>query len=266
MSITGAPDDAGGQPTKVGVAISDLASGLFGAVAVVAALYARDRGSPGAVAPAGAAGEERPGAAGQRVDVTLLGSTLALLVNQAQNAFVTGRPPVRRGNVHPNIAPYQTFATADGSIALGVGSERQWARLCSAIGRPELVADSRFATNGDRVEHRAALGEILEPVFAANTTQTWLSALAAAEVPAGPINDLLAAFEEPASRRLGMRVGVEHPRLGRLDQVAPPFALSGTPASIRTPPPLLGEHADAILDELGYGGSEIDELRRDGVV
>ena len=136
MSITGDADDEGGGPTKVGVAISDIVSGLFATIGILAALLARDGGR----------------AAGQRVDVSLLASTLAILVNQAQNAFVTGRAPGRRGNAHPNIVPYETFATADGTVAVAVGSERQWPRLCDALGVPELAADPRFATNGDRVE------------------------------------------------------------------------------------------------------------------
>src|SRR5689334_481075 len=151
MSITGEPE---GRAMKVGVAISDVVSGLFGAVAVLAGLVARERGE-GGPAPA------RSSAAGQRIDVSLLQSTLALLVNQAQNALVTGRAPARRGNAHPSIVPYETFATADGEIAIGVGSERQWARLGPALGLADIATDARFATNGDRVEHRDALIPIL---------------------------------------------------------------------------------------------------------
>jgi crotonobetainyl-CoA:carnitine CoA-transferase CaiB-like acyl-CoA transferase len=143
MSITGEPDADGGRPTKVGVAISDVVTGLYAAIGILAALIGR--GESG----------------GQRVDVSLLGSTLAVLVNQAQNAFVTGRAPGRLGNAHPNIVPYETFATADGEVAVGVGSERQWPRFCEAIGAPELAADPRFATNGDRVVHREALRPLI---------------------------------------------------------------------------------------------------------
>jgi len=273
MSITGAADADGGEPTKVGVAISDVASGLFGAVAVLAALLGRERqtGRQAGKQAGTAAGEEARAqagelAAGERIDVSLLGSTLALLVNQAQNAFVSGRSPQRRGNAHPNIVPYQAFATADGTMAVAVGSERQWARLCAAIDRPDLATDGRFATNGDRVDHRDVLGPLLAAVFASDTTDAWLARLESADVPCGPINDVLAAFDDPSARALGMRVGLDHPALGRIDQVGTPFRLAGRPAAIRTAPPLLGEHSAEILAELGFGESDIDELRATGVI
>jgi len=251
MSITGFPDEVGGSPTKLGVAISDIASGLFGAVAVLAGLVERN-----------GAGERR----GQRVDVSLVASTLALLVNQAQNAFVTGRSPGRRGNAHPNIVPYETFATADGEIAIAVGSERQWPRFCEALDVPELATDPRFATNGDRVEHRDALRPLLAERFARRSSSDCIAALEAADVPCGTINDVLAAFATPAARAGRMRVAITHPTLGAVDQVGPPFALSRTPARVRTAPPLLGEDSDAVLDELGYAAEEIARLRNAGVI
>jgi crotonobetainyl-CoA:carnitine CoA-transferase CaiB-like acyl-CoA transferase len=203
---------------------------------------------------------------GQRVDVSLLGSTLALLVNQAQNAFVTRRAPGRRGNAHPNIVPYETFATADGEIAIAVGSERQWPRLCHALGLPALADDPRFATNGARVEARGELRETLADRFAERTTADWLTALDAADVPAGSINDVLAAFDSPAAVARAMRVPLEHERLGRVDQVGVPFELARTPAAIRTPPPLLGEHTEQVLAELGLSPAEVADLRERGVV
>src|SRR5206468_12759183 len=133
----------------------------------------------------------------QRVDISLLGSTLASLVNQAQNAFVTGIAPGRLGNAHPNIVPYEVFATADGAIAIAVGSERQWPRLCAALGLPDLATDPRFATNGDRVEHRAELRPVLAARLAERTTIDWRVDLDAAEIPNGPVNDILAAFASP---------------------------------------------------------------------
>ena len=257
MSITGEP---GGRPMKVGVAISDVVSGLFGAVSVLAGLLARERG-----ATAGQ-GNGDVVARGQRIDVSLLQSTLAVLVNQAQSALVTGAHPVRRGNAHPSIVPYETFGTADGEIAIGVGSERQWAKLGSAIGLPELATQVRFATNGDRVERRDELIPILAERFATQPSATWLRRLDAAGIPAGPILDLPAALSSDQARALGSRVALAHPSLGAVDQVSFPFELSATPASIRTPPPLLGEHAEEILAEVGYAPAEIEALRAASVI
>src|SRR6185503_12148664 len=164
-------------------------------------------------------------------------STLAVLVNQAQAALATGVAPVRRGNAHPSIVPYETFGTADGEIAIGVGSERQWARLGPAIGLPELATDARFATNGDRVERRGELIPILAERFAGQPSATWLERMDAAGIPAGPILDVAAALASPQATALGSRVPLEHETLGRVDQVGSPFVLAGTPASIRRPPP-----------------------------
>jgi crotonobetainyl-CoA:carnitine CoA-transferase CaiB-like acyl-CoA transferase len=254
MSITGFPDDTGGEPTKIGVAIADIVTGLQGAVAVLAALAGRERpGSPAA-------------GTGQRIDVSILESTLAVLVNQAQNAFATGRAPTRRGNAHPNIVPYETFATADGEIAVAVGSERQWVRFCGALGLPSLASDPRFATNGDRVALRETLRPILAERLAADTTAAWLGRLETAEVPCGPINDIVAALATEQARAREMIVDIEHPRLGPVRQLGIPFKLSATPATIRTAPPLLGEDTDDILDQLGYDPEAVARLRAGGVV
>src|SRR5215210_4854466 len=233
MPITGFPDDAGGGPTKVGVAISDVVTGLFGAVSVLASLVER-------AAAAAADGYAR----GQRIDVSILESTLAVLVNQAQNAFVTGRRPARRGNAHPNIVPYETFETTDGEIAVAVGSERQWRRFCRALGLPALADDPRFATNEARVTNRDELLGTLRDRFATRVSADWLAELEAAEVPAGPINDVATAFETAATGGRPMTAQLEHPRYGSTRQVAPAIAMSRTPTTVRTPPPLLGEHTD----------------------
>ena len=245
MSITGDPD---GVPTKVGVAISDVVTGMFGTISVLAGLIAR------------------PGANGQRIDVSILQSTLAVLANQAQNAFVTGRAPGRRGNAHPNIVPYETFATADGAIAVGVGSERQWPRFCDAVGLPDLAADPRFGTNGDRVERRDELVPLIAARLATATSADWLERLEAAEVPAGPVLDVLEAFATPQAVAINARVPMTHPILGPVDQVRSPFDFAATPASIRTPPPLLGEHSIEILLELGYDDRSIAAMRSSGVI
>ncbi len=253
MSITGDADADGGRPTKVGVAISDVVTGLYAAIGILAALHARtDTG--------------RSADIGQRVDVSLLGSTLAVLVNQAQNAFVTGRSPGRRGNAHPNIVPYETFSTADGELAVAVGSERQWPRFCEAIGLPALAEDPRFATNGDRVEHRAALRPLIAARLASQPTAAWAAALDAAEVPNGAIAEIGEAFDTPEAAALGMSVEIEHPALGVLRQVGIPIAFETTPGEIRSAPPLLGEHTDEVLAEAGFDASEIATLRRDGVI
>jgi crotonobetainyl-CoA:carnitine CoA-transferase CaiB-like acyl-CoA transferase len=251
MSITGDADAEGGRPTKVGVAISDVVAGLFATVGILAGLLAR--GSHGPVR-------------GQRIDVSLLASTLAVLVNQAQNAFTTGESPVRRGNAHPNIVPYEMFATSDGQIVVAVGSERQWPRFCAAIGEPGLADDPRFATNGDRVAARAELRPLIADRLATRSTADWLHTLTEADVPCGPITDVLAAFESPEARARSMLVDVEHPALGVLRQAGIPIEFDATPGSVRTAPPLLGEHTEDVLAELGMTVDEIARLRADGVV
>jgi glutaryl-CoA transferase len=245
MSVTGFPGRDGGQPTKVGVAITDIVTGLLGTVGILAAI--------------------RSGA-GQRIDVSLLESTLAMLINQAQNAFVSGHAPDRRGNAHPNIVPYETFATADGEIAVAVGSERQWPRLCHALGLDHLSADSRFADNDARVRNREELRPLLAARFSSEPSSNWLAALDAADVPSGPVNDVGEAFAQAQAQARGMTQVVDHPRLGPISQVGLPYKLSETPASIRTAPPLLGEHSEQILADLGYDPASIDELRTKGVI
>ena len=250
MSITGFADDEGGHPTKVGVAISDVVTGLFGVVSVLSALL----------------GRERAAARGQRIDVSILESTLAVLINQAQNAFVSGVAPRRLGNAHPNIVPYETFATGDGNIAIAVGSERQWPRFCEALGLPALVDDPRFATNADRVTNRSVLRPLVAERLSGRPTDEWLGRLGDADIPCGRINDVLEAFAMPQARARAMDVSVHHPVLGAVRQVGIPFKLSATPASIRSAPPMLGEHSRLILEELGYAPVEIEALERDDIV
>jgi crotonobetainyl-CoA:carnitine CoA-transferase CaiB-like acyl-CoA transferase len=245
MSVTGFGDAEGGQPTKVGVALTDIVTGLLGAVGVLASL--------------------RAGVA-QRIDVSLLESTLAMLINQAQNAFATGEQPPRLGNAHPNIVPYETFATTDGQIVLAVASERQWRRLCEELDLPDLADDARFASNDARVRHRDQLRPILADAFAEADSGHWLQRLDEAGIPCGPVNSILAAFDQPQAVARGMRASVTHPVLGEMPQVGLPYKLSATPASIRTAPPMLGEHSDEVLGELGYSAAEIETLRSEGVI
>jgi crotonobetainyl-CoA:carnitine CoA-transferase CaiB-like acyl-CoA transferase len=245
MSVTGFGDDAAGQPTKVGVAITDVVTGLLGAVGVLAALRA---------------------GVGQRIDISLLEATLATLINQAQNAFATGAQPERRGNAHPNIVPYETFATADGEIAVAVATERQWPRLCVALGLNDLIDEPRFVDNGTRVRHRDELRPLLAASFATRSSADWLAALDAAQVPCGPVNDVLAAFGQAQAIARDMRVEVDHPVLGSMPQIGVPFKLSQTPASIRSAPPMLGEHSAEVLTELGYRDDEVTTLRTKGVI
>ena len=254
MSITGASDAEGGEPTKVGVAISDLTTAMLGAVAVLAALAGR--GLPGSPA------FER----GQRIDLSLLESTIAWLANQASNHLVGGLVPGRMGNAHPNITPYETFSTADGQIAVAVGSERQWPRFCAAIERPALAEDPRFIDNAARLAHRGELRELLAAVFAAGTSAAWLARLEAAEVPCGPINDLAAVFRDPQVLARRMVETIDHPTIGPVRLTGVPFKLSATPATVRTPPPLLGEHTDELLAWLGYEAAEVAALRQAEVV
>ncbi|HYI23721.1 MAG TPA: CoA transferase [Candidatus Limnocylindrales bacterium] len=245
MSVTGFADEESGRPTKLGVAITDVVTGLLGTIGVLAAL--------------------RSGV-GQRIDASLLESTLAMLINQAQNAFVGGQQPARMGNAHPNIVPYETYATSDGEIAVAVGSERQWPRLCAVLEIDELANDPRFATNDARVRNRAELRPIIAELFARADSVHWLARLSEAGVPCGPVNDVLGAFEQPQARAREMRVSVEHPTLGPVEQIGIPIKLSATPASIRTAPPLLGEHSADVLADLGYSEEEIAALRATGAI
>ena len=257
MSITGQPDEEGGQPTKVGVAISDLTTGMLGAVAVLAALRSRDRDTA----------DDGTGAGhGQRIDISLLGATVAWLINQATNHLVGGDVPGRMGNRHPNITPYETYRTIDGEIAVAVGSERQWSRFCGAVGAASLAVDPRFLTNAHRVRARDALHGILADLFARRTNAEWVAILTEAQVPVGQVRDMAQVFADPQVRELGLLSEVEHPTIGTLRLPGIPWSLSLTPGAVRRPPPLLGEHTDEVLAELGYSSGEVADLRRAGTV
>jgi crotonobetainyl-CoA:carnitine CoA-transferase CaiB-like acyl-CoA transferase len=226
MSITG---PAGGEPTKVGVALVDVLTGLYAFGGVLAALHERDRTGRG-----------------QLVEVSLLGSALASLVNQASSYLCTGRPPRAMGNRHPSITPYETLATADRPLVVTVGNDGQFARLCRVLGLPGTADDPRFATNADRVANRDALAALLERALAARGAADWVRVLADAGVPCGLVNDVGEAFA--LAERLGLDPVAD---AGGVPQVANPIRLSSTPASYRLGPPALGEHTAEVLAWLG---------------
>ncbi len=256
MSLTGKPDDeAGGGPVKVGVALTDILTGLYSTVAVLAALAHRDTG-------------DRQGTGtGQHIDMALLDVQVACLANQAMNYLTTGIAPKRLGNAHPNIVPYQDFPTADGDFILTVGNDGQFRKFCEVAGHAEWADDPRFANNKQRVANRAVLIPLIRQATVFKTTAEWVNALEQAGVPCGPINDLAQVFADPQVLARGLRVDVLHTLGGTLPQVASPIRLSETPVEYRQAPPLLGEHTEAVLQRLlGLSSADIDALRKSSVV
>ncbi len=247
MSITGT-DESG--PLKVGVAIIDLVAGLMLGKSIVAALYAREKIGTG-----------------QKIDTSLLEAEVAALINAGSNYLVGGKVPGRWGNAHPTIVPYQSFQTADSFLVLGAASEAIWKRLCPALGRADLADEPRFAKNADRVENRQELIAILSQIFLTRTTANWLTALNHADVPSAPVQTIDQVFAAPQVLHRNMLVEVDHPTAGKLRMAGIPVKFSATPASVRLPPPLLGEHNDEVLSSwLGMGDKEIAELKRKQVI
>jgi len=250
MSVTGERDDRpGGGPQKVGVAVADLFTGLYSTVAILAALRHRD-----------ATG------CGQHIDMALLDTQVAMLANLGANYLVTGVAPQRAGNAHQNIVPYQVFEAADGHLILAVGNDSQFVRFCEVAGRPELARDERFLRNADRVRHRELLVPLLTAVLRTRSKQQWLDELEAAKVPCGAINDLAEVFADPQVQARGMTVAVPHPLSDSLRLIASPIKLSATPVQVRRAPPLLGQHTDEVLRELGLDELERTRLRQRGIV
>jgi formyl-CoA transferase len=251
MSITGERDDLpGGGPQKAGIAISDLMTGMYSTIAVMAALTHRDR-----------TGE------GQYIDMALLDVQVAMLANMNTNYLASDNPPKRWGNAHPNIVPYQTFATSDGHIIVAVGNDGQYKKFITAGGRPELGDDPRFATNPMRVRHRDILVPMLAEMVKTKTKQEWIDLLEKNGVPCGPINNLDEVFVDPQVKARRMRFDLPHPSGGKVKLVGSPMKLSGTPPQYDMPPPLLGQHTEEVLrDMLGHSDEQIAQLKGKGVV
>ncbi|WP_313055587.1 CaiB/BaiF CoA transferase family protein [Pseudomonas lopnurensis] len=251
MSLTGRADgEEGAGPIKVGVALTDILTGLYAAVGVMAALNHREQSG-----------------LGQYIDTALLDVQVACLGNQALNYLATGVSPRRMGNAHPNIVPYQDFPTADGDIILTVGNDGQFRRFCEVAGHPEWAQDPRFASNKARVAHRAELIPLIRQATVFRSTAEWVAALEQAGVPCGPINDLAQVFADPQVRHRGLKVEMAHPLSGSVPQVASPLRLSASPVAYRNPPPLLGEHSEALLRRLlGMSEEQIAGLREAGVI
>ncbi|MHC5347217.1 CaiB/BaiF CoA transferase family protein [Metapseudomonas furukawaii] len=251
MSITGRSDqEEGAGPVKVGVALTDILTGLYSSVAMLAALASRELTGKG-----------------QHIDMALLDVQVACLANQAMNYLTTGNPPRRLGNAHPNIVPYQDFPTADGDFILTVGNDGQFRKFCEVAGHREWADDPRFSTNKARVAHRAELIPLIRQATVFKTTAEWVAALEAVGVPCGPINDLAAVFADPQVQARGLRVELEHALAGVVPQVASPLRLSETPVEYRLPPPLLGEHTDQVLARvLGLTEERIAQLHREQVI
>jgi crotonobetainyl-CoA:carnitine CoA-transferase CaiB-like acyl-CoA transferase len=230
MSITGEPD---GEPMKVGVAAADLFAGQNAVIAILAALQARTQTGKG-----------------QHLDISLFDSQVAMLANVASNYLVSGNLPKRYGNAHANIVPYQSFEASDAWFVLAVGNDKQFEKLCGVISKLELLGDSRFALNSERVKHRDALIAILKPIFLQHTAAEWLSALEAAGIPCGPINTLDKVFSMPQLEARQMLIHMGHSAIGDLRLVGSPLKFSDTPVDYKLPPPKLGEHTEEILNEL----------------
>jgi crotonobetainyl-CoA:carnitine CoA-transferase CaiB-like acyl-CoA transferase len=244
MSITGAAD---GPPFRLGVAIADIVSGMFAAQGITAALLARERTGKG-----------------QEVDIAMLDSVAALLTYQAGIYFATQSPPVRMGNRHPTIVPYETFRASDGDFVIAVGNDDQWRRFCAATG---IEPEERFATNRQRVTAYADLKPILDARLAGAARAHWIETLGAAGVPCGSVRDFGELFADPQIAARAMTTELTHPTIGQLKVLGTPLKLTATAPSIRTPPPLLGQHTDRILtSELGMAADEVARLRTKGVV
>ena len=246
MSVTGTPESG---PTKVGVAVTDLTTGLYSVIAILAALQARHR-----------TGE------GQHIDMALFDVQLGWMANQATNYLVGGIVPGLMGNAHPNIVPYQDFPTQDGRIIVAVGNDEQFRRFAAILGRREWGQDERFADNRARVANRAELVALIEAELRRAPSAHWLAALDKAGIPCGAVQSVAQAFESEQARARGLTVALKHPLAGTVKTVANPIKLSGTPIEYGSAPPMVGQHSRAVLTELGLGEDDIRALAEAGVV
>ena len=250
MSVTGERDgQPGGGPQKVGVPIVDLMTGMYTAVAVLAAVARRDQSG-----------------VGDSIDIAMLDVQVAMLANQAMNYLVSGKAPKRNGNAHPNIQPQDVYACADGDAILVVGNDGQFAKLCAVLGQPEWAQDERFATNAQRVRNIALLSAMLRHAFAQRTRADLIAALDGAGVPCGAINSVPEVFEDPQVKARGMLKYVPHPSGVDVPQVSSPMRFAQTPLQDLAAPPLLGQHSRQVLEELGYTAERIDQLQAAGVL
>ncbi|KPQ20247.1 CaiB/BaiF CoA transferase family protein [Halomonas sp. HL-93] len=250
MSITGKPDDEpGGGPVKSGVAFTDIFTGLYAANAVLAALYQR-----------------RDTGIGCHIDMALMDVQVGVLANQALNYLTSGNVPQRLGNAHPNIVPYQAFATQDGHMIVAVGNDDQFKRFCQVLSLSALADDARFATNGARVQHRDQLVPVLEAALAQRATDDWLAAFEAVGVPSGPINTLDRVFDDAHVKARGLKQTLPHIQAGQVDLVANPIRMNGESISASTAPPYLGEHTDDVLTGIGITPEQRHALRDAGII
>ncbi len=246
MSITGEPD---GEPQKVGIAVTDIGAGMWSAFAIMSAVYHRNQHGEG-----------------QHIDISMMDAQVAWLTYQAAYYFANGAPPQRLGAAHPTLVPYQAFMCQDGKyINVAVGSERLWDRFCQGMQQPGLRDHPDYATNGDRVRNRSVLAPLLQEYFLTGPVDQWVQALQEANVPCGPINDLADVFSDPQLLHREMYLEMAHPTLGSIKQTGIPVKFSQTPGGLDRPPPLLGEHNNEILEELGYTKAGIQQLSDESV-
>ncbi|OQY89501.1 MAG: hypothetical protein B6D38_06260 [Anaerolineae bacterium UTCFX1] len=246
MSLTGPVE---GPPSRVGIPIIDITSGMFASTAILSALRARDL-----------TGE------GQLIDISLFDAHIALLTNAASNYLIGEQPPRRLGNAHPNIAPYEIFPVNDGWIMVGAANDRQWATLCNIMNRTDLLNDARFEGNSKRVAHRVELLAELNQTFSQRNAREWLDALMQAGLPCAPINNLPQVFADPQTEARNMILETQHPTAGAIRMTGFPYKLSATPAEVHAPPPTLGQHTDEILAQLRYSDEEIAALHQKNAV